>query len=76
MDWKTTFIPHDQEDKTARQLREKVNPKVVLGVRIGKGAVSKKIKIAVEDMMFQGSINVRMKLITTFPHIKAIDISF
>lgn len=76
MDWKASFIPNDQDDKTASQLKEKVNPKVVLGIRIGKGAISKKIKVAVEDMMFQGTVNIRMKLITTFPHIKTVDVSF
>lgn len=76
MDWKASFIPNDQDDKTSRQLKEKVNPKVVLAISVGKGVVSKKLKIAVEDMMFQGTLNVRIKLITTFPHVKTVDVSF
>lgn len=76
MDWKASFTPNDVQDRTARQLKEKVSPKVVLGIRIGKGAISKKIKVAVEDMMFEGTLNFRMKLIPNFPHVKTLDVSF
>lgn len=76
MDWRASFIPNDTQDLTYRQLKNKVNPKVVLAVRIGKGALSKSIKINVEDMMFSGTARIRMKLITMFPHIKTVDLSF
>lgn len=76
MDWKASFTPNDLEDRTFKQLREKVNPKIVLAVRVGKGAISKAIRISVEDLMFSGLARIRMKLITTFPHVKTVDVSF
>ena len=43
MDWKFSFTPNDTADMTARQVKVKQNPKVVLEVRIGKGIVSKRL---------------------------------
>ncbi|TVY47004.1 Tricalbin [Lachnellula occidentalis] len=40
MDWKFSFTPTDQSDMTSRQIRNKVNPKVVLEIRIGKAMIS------------------------------------
>lgn len=76
MDWRFSFTPNDTEDLTARQLKSKVNPKVVLSVRIGKGVVSKSLPILVEDMSFSGFVRVRIKMMTSFPHIQTVDVSF
>ncbi|KAF5100759.1 hypothetical protein D0Z00_001147 [Geotrichum galactomycetum] len=76
MDWKFAFTPNDTEDMTARQLKDKKNPKVELSVRVGKGVVSKGLPILVEDMSSSGLMRVRIKLIPTFPHVKTVDVSF
>lgn len=76
MDWKFSFTPNDTEDMTARQLKSKVNPKIALGVRVGKGVVSKSLPILVEDMTFSGLMRVRIKMMSTFPHIQTVDVSF
>ncbi|CAN6626338.1 tricalbin-3 [Trichomonascus vanleenenianus] len=76
MDWKFSFTPNDTEDMTAKQLKNKINPKVALGVRIGKGVVSKNLPILLEDMSFSGLMRVRIKMITTFPHVQTVDVSF
>jgi len=76
MDWKFSFTPTDTMDMTARQLKTKINPKVVLEIRIGKGVVSKAMKVIVEDFDFSGLMRVRMKLQIPFPHIERVDISF
>ncbi|VBB77571.1 Conserved hypothetical protein [Yarrowia lipolytica] len=76
MDWKFSFTPNDTEDLTARQLKNKVNPKVVLSVRIGKGVVSKSLPILLEDMSFSGHVRIRIRMMTLFPHIQTVDISF
>ena len=44
MDWKFSFTPNDTADLTARQIKNKINPKIVLEIRIGKGLVSKFLK--------------------------------
>ena len=76
MDWKFSFTPTDIMDMTARQLKVKINPKVVLEVRIGKAMVSKAMDIIVEDFAFSGLMRVRIKLQLAFPHVEKIDISF
>lgn len=41
MDWKFSFTPNDHADMTSRQIKNKVNPKIVLEIRIGKAMISK-----------------------------------
>ncbi|EXJ62023.1 hypothetical protein A1O7_02455 [Cladophialophora yegresii CBS 114405] len=76
MDWKFSFTPTDTMDMTARQLKTKINPKVVLEIRIGKGLVSKSMKVIVEDFEFSGLMRVKMKLQIPYPHIERVDICF
>jgi len=76
MDWKFSFTPNDTADMTARQIKTKVNPKVILEVRVGKAMLSKGLDIIVEDMACTGLMRVKMKLQLPFPHIDRVDISF
>jgi Ca2+-dependent lipid-binding protein len=76
MDWKFSFNPNDTADMTARQLKVKQNPKIVLEVRLGKGVVSKGLDVIVEDMACEGVIQVKVKLQTAFPHVERIEICF
>ncbi|KAK9477713.1 C2 domain-containing protein [Lipomyces japonicus] len=76
MDWGFSFTPNDIEDLTSRQLKNKVNPLVELSVRIGKGVISKGLPILLQDMAFKGMIQVKIKLITSFPHIQTVSVSF
>jgi len=63
-------------DLTPRQLASKSNPKIVLTIRIGKGVATASITVLVEDMTFSGLMRIRMKLMTNFPHIQLVDLSF
>lgn len=76
MDWKFSFTPNDTADLTARQIKNKVNPKVVLEVRVGKAMISKGLDIIVEDMAFSGLMRVKVKLQIPFPHIEKVEICF
>ncbi|KAA6415895.1 MAG: putative transmembrane [Lasallia pustulata] len=76
MDWKFSFTPNDTLDMTARQLKYKLNPKVVLAIRIGKGLVSKAIHVIVEDFAFSGLMRVKCRLQVPFPHIEKVEICF
>ncbi|KAL8832692.1 MAG: hypothetical protein Q9191_000093 [Dirinaria sp. TL-2023a] len=76
MDWKFSFTPNDVLDLTARQLKNKVNPKIVLEIRVGKGVISKGLDIIVEDMAFSGLMRVKVKLQIPFPHIEKVEICF
>ncbi|KAK6614513.1 C2 domain-containing protein [Botrytis cinerea] len=70
MDWKFSFTPNDHADMTARQIKNKVNPKVVLEIRIGKAMISKGLDVIVEDMAFSGLMRVKIKLQIPFPHVE------
>lgn len=76
MDWKFSFTPNDTMDLTARQLKNKINPKVVLEIRIGKAMISHGMDIIVEDFAFSGLIRVKVKLQIPFPHIEKVEICF
>lgn len=75
MDWGVSFTPNDLSDLTTRQIKTKVNPKIVLAVRVGKG-IAATMPILVEDMTFSGLLRVRIKLMTSFPHVQVVDLSF
>ncbi|KAK5107307.1 hypothetical protein LTR62_001400 [Meristemomyces frigidus] len=76
MDWKFSFTPNDIADLTARQVKNKVNPKVILEVRIGKAMISKALKIIVEDMACSGIMRVKMKLQLEYPFVDRVEICF
>lgn len=76
MDWKFSFTPNDTMDLTARQLKTRIQPKVVLEVRIGKAMISKGLDVIVEDFAFSGLMRVKVKLQIPFPHVDRIDICF
>jgi Ca2+-dependent lipid-binding protein len=76
MDWKFSFTPNDTADLTARQVKNKINPKIILEVRIGKGMISKAMEIIVEDMAFSGLMRVKLKLQIPFPHVDKVEICF
>ena len=76
MDWKFSFTPNDHSDMTTRQIKVKVNPKVVLEIRIGKAMISKGLDVIVEDMAFSGLMRVKIKLQIPFPHVEKVEICF
>ena len=76
MEWWLSFTPNDVSELTDKQKLNKVNPKVILSVRLGKGLASAGMPILVEDMTFKGHMKIRMKLMTNFPHVQLVDVSF
>ncbi|KAH8815077.1 C2 domain-containing protein [Xylogone sp. PMI_703] len=76
MDWKFSFTPNDHTDMTSRQVKNKVNPKVVLEIRIGKALISKGLDVIVEDMAFSGIMQVKIKLQIPFPHVEKVEVCF
>ncbi|GAB0139449.1 hypothetical protein EsHS_00000102 [Epichloe bromicola] len=76
MDWKFSFTPNDTADMTSRQVKSKINPKVVLEIRIGKAMISKGLDVIVEDMSFSGIMRLKIKLQIPFPHVEKIEMCF
>lgn len=48
MDWKFSFTPNDKADMTYAQVKNKINPKIVLEIRIGKAMISKGMDVSVK----------------------------
>lgn len=76
MDWKLSFNPNDLANMTRAQLKNKINSKIVLTIRVGRGMVGAGIPVLLEDLSLYGIIQVKLKLVNTFPHIKTASISF
>lgn len=76
MDWKFSFTPKDTADMTARQIKNQVNPKIVLEIRIGKAMISKGLDVIVEDMTFSGIMRLKIKLQLPFPHVDRVEMCF
>ncbi|KAK0198528.1 C2 domain-containing protein [Armillaria mellea] len=76
MDWGISFTPNETSEMTTKQVASKVNPKIVLSVRLGKGLATAAMPILLEDITFKGNMRVRMKLMTNFPHVQIVDICF
>ncbi|KAF9452575.1 transmembrane protein [Macrolepiota fuliginosa MF-IS2] len=76
MDWGISFVPNDTSEMTQRQIVQKVNPKIVLSIRVGKGMATASMPILLEDITFSGLMRIRLKLMSNFPHVQVVDISF
>ncbi|KAI9029637.1 C2 domain-containing protein [Phycomyces nitens] len=76
MDWTVAFTPTDVSNMTQKEIELKVNPKVALNIRLGKGMVGTAFTVLVEDMSFRGQMRVKMKLISKFPHVKLVEACF
>ncbi|KAI0639057.1 tricalbin [Trametes polyzona] len=76
MEWWLSFTPNETSELTERQKQSKVNPKIILSVRVGKGLASAAMPILLEDMSFRGHLKIRLKLMTNFPHVQLVDLSF
>jgi Ca2+-dependent lipid-binding protein len=76
MDWGVSFTPNDTSDMTEKQKTAKVNPKIVLSIRVGKSLATAVLPVLVEDVSFSGLLRIRMKLMANFPHVQVVDICF
>jgi Ca2+-dependent lipid-binding protein len=76
MDWRFSFTPNDVLDLTAREVQSKVNPKIVLTIRVGKGMIGAGMPILLEDIAFSGNMHIKLKLFNEMPHVKTVDVSF
>lgn len=75
MDWTFSFTPNDESNMTSNQVKSKINPKISLGVTVGKGIVSKTLPILVEDINVAGTARITLKFGDVFPNIKTVSVS-
>jgi Ca2+-dependent lipid-binding protein len=76
MDWKFSFVPNDTLDMTEREMQSKVNPKIVLTIRVGKGMLGAGMPVLLEDLAFSGHMRIKLKLFNEMPHVKTAEVSF
>ncbi|KAI9277156.1 C2 domain-containing protein [Phascolomyces articulosus] len=76
MDWSVSFVPNDLQDITQRELQSKVNPKIVLTIRLGKGMIGAGMPVLLEDLAFSGTMRLKFRLFNDFPHVKTVEASF
>lgn len=75
LDVALSFTPNDVLDLTGRQAAAKINPKIVLTIRLGRGIVGAGLPILVEDISFVAHARIRMQLMSNFPHVQIVDLS-
>lgn len=56
MEWKISFVPNDIANMTTAAAERKINPKIVLNIRLGIGPAVVGKDIVVEDLSFQGTM--------------------
>jgi Ca2+-dependent lipid-binding protein len=70
MDMKLSFTPNDTADLTPRQAAGKVNPKIVLSIKVGKGVATISKDVVVEDITFTGLMRFKLKMMSNFPNVR------
>ncbi|KAH6906705.1 transmembrane protein [Coprinopsis sp. MPI-PUGE-AT-0042] len=75
-EWTISFSPHDTLDMTEREIQKKLNPKIILLIRLGKGLATASLPILVEDIALTGKIRIRMKMSDEMPYVQMVDFCF
>ncbi|KAI9291915.1 hypothetical protein K502DRAFT_326060 [Neoconidiobolus thromboides FSU 785] len=76
MDWDIEFQPNKDLSMTLEQIKNQINPKVVLQIRVGKGMVGAGLPVLVEDFAIRGVLRVRINFGDVFPHVDVVTLQF
>lgn len=76
MDWTVSFQPDSTIGMTKEELEQKVNPKIVLHIRLGKGFMGTAFPVLVENMSFRGRMRIKLQLMSKAPHVKIAQFCF
>ncbi|KAI7866079.1 C2 domain-containing protein [Spinellus fusiger] len=76
MDWWVAFTPDDMSNMTQNEIYHRINPKVALSIRLGKGLLGTAFSVLVEDMSFRGHLRVKIKMTSKFPHVQSVEACF
>lgn len=74
MELSFAFTPNDVSEMTPKEAKDKINPKISLGITLGKGFVSKTMSVIVEDINCSGRIRLMVEFGSTFPNIKTVSV--
>ncbi|EJT98006.1 tricalbin [Dacryopinax primogenitus] len=76
MEWKLSFTPNDASNTSLRKAADRVNPKIVFEITVGKSVAKVKLPILLENFEFRVHVQIKLDLMTTPPHAKRLEISF
>lgn len=71
MDWGVSFTPNSLSDASTKQLKSKVNQKVLVKATL----FGITLPVIVSDVTFKSFVRVRMRMMSSFPHIETINVS-
>lgn len=70
MDWGCSFTPNELADSSNKQMKNNVNEKVV--VKLSLFGIT--LPIAVSDVSFKCLLRVRLRMMTSFPHVQTVNV--
>ncbi|KZO90442.1 hypothetical protein CALVIDRAFT_542695 [Calocera viscosa TUFC12733] len=76
MEWKLSFTPNDGSNTTLKKAADRVNPKIVFEITVGKSLAKITLPILLENFEFRVHVQIKLDLMTTPPHAKRLEISF
>lgn len=71
MDWGVSFTPNEIADSSNKQMKNKVNEKLIVKLKL----FGISLPIAISDISFRNLVRVRMRMMSSFPHIQTINVS-
>ncbi|KAI5950806.1 TCB1 [Candida jiufengensis] len=71
MDWGFSFTPNANVDANNKQLKNNVNENIVVKATI----FGITLPITIADVSFKGLARIRLRLMTSFPHIETVNVS-
>ncbi|KZT58286.1 tricalbin [Calocera cornea HHB12733] len=76
MEWKLSFTPNDSSNTTLKKAADRVNPKIVFEITVGKSLAKITLPILLENFEFRVHVQIKLDLMTAPPHAKRLEISF
>lgn len=72
MDWGVSFTPNALADSNNKQLKSNVNEKVIVKASV----FGFPVLVAVSDVSFKALVRIRLRMMTAFPHIQTVNVTF
>ncbi|KAI5963517.1 TCB1 [Candida pseudojiufengensis] len=71
MDWGFSFTPNANVDANNKQLKNNVNENIVVKATV----FGVTLPITIADVSFKGLARIRLRLMTSFPHVETVNVS-
>ncbi|KAI0463797.1 hypothetical protein LJB42_002803 [Komagataella kurtzmanii] len=71
MDWGVSFTPNTLADATVKQMRNRINQKVIVKLKL----FGLTLPIVVSDISFRVLLRVRLRMMSQFPHVRTVNLS-